>query len=67
MMVKNFLPMGELCCLSPFISMPVGFWNDDDGQKYKAAYSRIQDVWRHGDWTLTEKGGVIIHGRSVQH
>ena len=57
---------GELCCLSPFISMPVGFWNDDDGQKYKAAYfSHYKDVWRHGDWaTLTEKGGVIIHGRS---
>ena len=57
---------GELCCLSPFVSMPVGFWNDDDGQKYKAAYfTHFKDVWRHGDWaTLTEKGGVIIHGRS---
>ena len=44
----------------------VGFWNDDDGQKYKAAYfTHFKDVWRHGDWaTLTEKGGVIIHGRS---
>ncbi len=57
---------GELCCMSPFISMPVGFWNDKDGQKYKEAYfAYFKDVWRHGDWaTLTEHEGVIIHGRS---
>ncbi len=57
---------GELCCLSPFISMPIGFWNDDDGQKYKEAYfAHFKDVWRHGDWaTLTERGGIVIHGRS---
>ena len=63
---KISFKQGELCCLSPFVSMPVGFWNDDDGQKYKAAYfTHFKDVWRHGDWaTLTEKGGVIIHGRS---
>ncbi len=57
---------GELCCLSPFVSMPVGFWNDEDGAKYKAAYfDYFKNIWRHGDWaTLTERGGVIIHGRS---
>lgn len=57
---------GELCCLSPFISMPVGFWNDENGQKYKDAYfTHFDNIWRHGDWaTLTAQGGIIIHGRS---
>ena len=57
---------GELCCLSPFVSMPVGFWNDPDGAKYQAAYfDHFKNIWRHGDWaTLTVRGGVIIHGRS---
>jgi len=57
---------GELCCLSPFPSMPVGFWNDTDGSRYHAAYFDVyENVWRHGDWaTLTEHFGVIIHGRS---
>ena len=46
--------------------MPVKFWNDPDGAKYRAAYfEHFDGVWRHGDWaTLTERGGVIIHGRS---
>ena len=57
---------GELCCLSPFVSMPVGFWNDETGEKYQAAYfDHFNNVWRHGDWaTLTRRGGIIIHGRS---
>ena len=57
---------GELCCLTPFPSMPVGFWKDDDGSRYHAAYFDMFDnIWRHGDWgTLTPRGGIIIHGRS---
>ena len=57
---------GELVCKSPFPSMPVGFWNDPDGAKYRAAYfERFPGVWCHGDWVeLTEHEGVVIHGRS---
>jgi len=57
---------GELVCSRPFPSMPVGFWRDDDGVRYRAAYfERYPGVWRHGDWVeLTEHGGMIIHGRS---
>jgi acetoacetyl-CoA synthetase len=57
---------GELCCTAPFPSMPVKFWNDPDGAKYRAAYfEHFPGIWRHGDWaTLTERGGMIIHGRS---
>ena len=57
---------GELCCLSPFPAMPVGFWKDDDGSKYHNAYfDTYPNIWRHGDWgTQTENGGIIIHGRS---
>ena len=57
---------GELCCLKPFPSMPVMFWNDPGDAKYKAAYfEHFEGIWRHGDWaTLTERGGVVIHGRS---
>lgn len=57
---------GELCCLSPFPSMPLGFWNDPDGDRYRAAYfDHFPGIWRHGDWaTLTGRGGMIIHGRS---
>ena len=46
--------------------MPVKFWNDPDGTKYRAAYfEHFPGIWRHGDWaTLTERGGMIIHGRS---
>ena len=57
---------GELVCTKPFPSMPVGFWNDPDGQKYHAAYfDRYPGVWRHGDYVeLTEHDGVIIYGRS---
>jgi acetoacetyl-CoA synthetase len=57
---------GELVCTRPFPSMPVGFWNDPDGAKYKAAYfEKFPNVWRHGDWCeITEHGGIIIYGRS---
>src|SRR6266540_2356554 len=57
---------GELVCTRPFVSMPVSFWNDPDGSKYRAAYfERYPNVWRHGDWSeLTEHDGMIIYGRS---
>jgi acetoacetyl-CoA synthetase len=57
---------GELVCTAPFPSMPVGFWNDPDGSKYRAAYfETYPNVWRHGDWAeITAHDGVIIYGRS---
>jgi acetoacetyl-CoA synthetase len=57
---------GELVCTAPFPSMPVGFWNDPDGSRYRAAYfERFPGVWHHGDWVeLTAHGGMIVHGRS---
>jgi acetoacetyl-CoA synthetase len=57
---------GELVCTAPFPSMPLYFWNDPDGEKYRHAYfERFSGVWAHGDWCeLTETGGMIIHGRS---
>jgi acetoacetyl-CoA synthetase len=57
---------GELVCTRPFPSMPLGFWNDPDGSRYRAAYfERFPGVWTHGDWVeITEHDGVIIHGRS---
>jgi acetoacetyl-CoA synthetase len=57
---------GELVCTAPFPSMPVAFWNDPDGSKYRAAYFDVYpNVWRHGDWAeLTERGSMIIYGRS---
>jgi acetoacetyl-CoA synthetase len=57
---------GELVCTRPFPSMPVGFWNDPDGAKYRAAYfERYPGVWRHGDWIeKTPHGGFVIYGRS---
>jgi acetoacetyl-CoA synthetase len=57
---------GELVCTRPFPSMPVGFWNDPDGAKYRAAYfERFPGVWCHGDFAeWTGHGGLIIHGRS---
>jgi acetoacetyl-CoA synthetase len=62
--VKN--EKGELVCTKPFPSMPVGFWNDPDGSKYRAAYfDKYPGVWRHGDWCEeTEHGGIVIYGRS---
>jgi acetoacetyl-CoA synthetase len=57
---------GELVCTRPFPSMPVMFWNDPDGKKYRAAYfERFPGVWCHGDFAeWTPHGGMIIHGRS---
>ncbi|MBW7862743.1 MAG: acetoacetate--CoA ligase, partial [Rhodocyclaceae bacterium] len=57
---------GELVCTKPFPAMPVGFWNDADGAKYRAAYfERFAGVWCHGDFCeITEHGGLIIYGRS---
>jgi acetoacetyl-CoA synthetase len=57
---------GELVCTAPFPSMPIAFWNDPDGAKYRAAYfETYPNVWRHGDWAeLTRHGGMIIYGRS---
>ena len=57
---------GELVCTRPFPSMPVAFWDDPDGSRYRAAYfEAFPGVWRHGDWArLTEHGGLVILGRS---
>ena len=57
---------GELVCSAPFPSMPVSFWDDPNGDKYRAAYfETYPNAWRHGDWCeLTEHDGMIIHGRS---
>ena len=57
---------GELVCLAPFPSMPVGFWNDAGDGKYRAAYfERFPGVWAHGDFIeITAHGGLLIQGRS---
>jgi acetoacetyl-CoA synthetase len=57
---------GELVCRQPLPSMPVRFWNDPEGERYRDAYfSTFPGVWAHGDFIeFTEHGGAIIHGRS---
>ena len=57
---------GELACTAPFPSMPIGFWNDPEGEKYHNAYfSKIPNVWCHGDHALlTDRDGIVIYGRS---
>ncbi|CAN5215950.1 acetoacetate--CoA ligase [soil metagenome] len=57
---------GELVCTRAFPSMPIGFWNDPDNTKYRAAYfERFPGIWCHGDFAeWTAHGGMIIHGRS---
>ena len=57
---------GELVCTKPFPSMPVGFWNDLSGERYRQAYfSQHPGVWTHGDFIeIRPEGGVVIHGRS---
>ncbi|MDQ1443328.1 MAG: acetoacetyl-CoA synthetase, partial [Acidimicrobiaceae bacterium] len=57
---------GELVVTRPMPSMPVGFWGDEDGARYQAAYfDEYPGVWRHGDWiTFTERGTCVISGRS---
>jgi acetoacetyl-CoA synthetase len=56
----------ELVCTAAFPSMPVGFWNDPDGSRYRAAYfEKYPNVWCHGDYVrLTERGGMVVYGRS---
>lgn len=58
--------LGELVLTAPMPSMPVGFWNDPDGSRYRAAYFEdIPGVWRHGDWIrFSDKGSCVITGRS---
>jgi acetoacetyl-CoA synthetase len=58
--------VGELVVTKPMPTMPVRLWNDPDGSRYRAAYFDVfPGVWRHGDWaTITERGSVVIHGRS---
>jgi acetoacetyl-CoA synthetase len=57
---------GELVCTRPFPSMPLGFWNDPTGERYRSAYfERFRGVWCHGDFCeITEQDGFVIHGRS---
>jgi acetoacetyl-CoA synthetase len=57
---------GELVCTKPFVSMPVGFWDDPDGSRYRAAYfEQNPGVWTHGDFIeIRPEGGVVIYGRS---
>ncbi|WP_063733065.1 acetoacetate--CoA ligase [Streptomyces sp. RTd22] len=58
--------VGELVVTRPMPSMPVRFWNDPDGSRYRDSYFEMfPGVWRHGDWiTVTSRGTVVIHGRS---
>jgi acetoacetyl-CoA synthetase len=58
--------LGELVITAPMPSMPVGFWNDPAGTRYREAYFDVYPgVWRHGDWiTITEYGSCVITGRS---
>ncbi|MBF0201821.1 MAG: acetoacetate--CoA ligase [Desulfamplus sp.] len=57
---------GELVCTAPFPSMPIYFWDDEDGSRYQGAYfEHYPGVWAHGDFIeVTERGGVIMYGRS---
>ncbi len=57
---------GELVCTRPFPAMPLGFWNDPDGERYHDAYfATFPGVWAHGDYAeITPEDGLIIHGRS---
>ena len=62
----HFNQKGELVCKIAFPSMPVYFWNDENGQKYYQAYfSTYPEIWHHGDYILINNhGGIIIYGRS---
>ena len=57
---------GELVCTRSFPSCPIGFWNDENDEKFhKAYFDRFNNIWAHGDFAeLTRHGGIIIHGRS---
>lgn len=58
--------VGELVVTEPMPSMPLYFWNDADGSRYRDAYfDTYPGIWRHGDWiTMTDRGSVLVHGRS---
>jgi acetoacetyl-CoA synthetase len=58
--------VGELVVTKPMPSMPVRFWGDPDGSRYRASYfDRYPGVWRHGDWIeISPRGTAIIYGRS---
>lgn len=58
--------VGELVITKPMPCMPIDFWGDEDGSRYRASYFEMfPGIWRHGDWLeLTERGTAIIHGRS---
>ncbi|HWF81279.1 MAG TPA: acetoacetate--CoA ligase [Streptosporangiaceae bacterium] len=58
--------VGELVLTAPLPSMPVGFWGDQAGERYKASYfAEFPGVWRHGDWIMIlPDGGCVIYGRS---
>ena len=58
--------VGELVITEPMPSMPVFFWGDEDGSRYRASYfEQYPGVWRHGDWIeITSRGTAIIYGRS---
>jgi acetoacetyl-CoA synthetase len=58
--------VGELVVTEPMPSMPLFFWNDPDGERYRESYFEMYPgTWRHGDWIeITERGSAIIHGRS---
>jgi acetoacetyl-CoA synthetase len=58
--------VGELVITEPMPSMPVFFWGDEDGSRYRASYfEHYPGVWRHGDWIeITSRGTAVIYGRS---
>lgn len=58
--------VGELVITRPMPSMPIGFWNDPDGERYRSSYFDVYPgVWRHGDWIkITRRGSCVIYGRS---
>ena len=57
---------GELVLTAPLPSMPIFFWDDPDGARYRESYFEMYPgVWRHGDWIrITERGSAVIEGRS---
>jgi acetoacetyl-CoA synthetase len=58
--------VGELVITQPMPSMPVFFWGDEDGSRYRESYfETYEGVWRHGDWIrITPRGSAVIYGRS---